>query len=110
MQKRLIMEKSWQARLRAALDADERSDRQVSLDAGLSPGYIHTLFPRRGKQGANPTIDKLAAICDALRISKNWVFFGVELTYEDEALLKEWAQLPPESRAAYLQIWRGQRQ
>lgn len=45
------MKDGWRERLLAAIDGDERSDRAISLAAGLGPNYVSQL---RGTQAAAP--------------------------------------------------------
>ena len=70
-------------RLYAAIDADGRSDRQVSIDAGLSSTYVNDQR-RRGK-GWN--FSSLMAVCEALSVSTHYILTGEDRDPVVESIL-----------------------
>lgn len=90
------------ARLAEILKKKELSMRSVSLEAGLGQSYLSGIL----KEGKEPTVPKLMAICDALGVSLLYVLHGVEISKQAEeliALLDE----KPERRDAALQLLRA---
>jgi transcriptional regulator with XRE-family HTH domain len=100
MRSLLTMTAGWLDRLRAAIERDGRSLREISMASGASPGYLHSLL--NGTRA--PTIDKLAAVVSALGISLTYILLGVEMDATAERLLKAWAAYPEEKRAALLEL------
>jgi ribonucleoside-diphosphate reductase alpha chain len=96
------MDDSWRARLQGILDRDGRSMRDVSLSAGLSAGYLHGIL----KGGKDSTIDRIAAIADALNVSLAYILIGLEVSPETEKLISL-LQSDPASRDAVLQLLRA---
>jgi len=94
---------TWRDRLTAALIEQKKSMRQVSLDAGLGPGYVHSIL----KGGKDPTIDLLLKVCEAAEVSLPWVISGVNVTPEVEALLAELSAADPVQRRAMLTLLRS---
>jgi transcriptional regulator with XRE-family HTH domain len=94
------MTRGWLDRLRTAIERDGRSLREISIAAGASPGYLHSLL--HGTKA--PTIDKLAAVVAELRVSLTHVLLGVEIDATAERLLRAWAAYPEEKRAALLEL------
>jgi hypothetical protein len=93
---------AWRGRLRAALDESGKSDRAVSLAAKCGPGYVHSIF----KEGKEPTIDKLMAVCAAVPVSLPYVLYGVDVEPEDFEILRAMHD-NPDARAAILAILRA---
>lgn len=59
------MENGWRDRLLAAIDEDERSDRAISLAAGLGPNFISQMRGTKAAAPKKPNIEyvrKLAAV------------------------------------------------
>lgn len=92
----------WRGRLRAALEASGKSDRAVSLAAKCGPGYVHSIF----KEGKEPTIDKLIAVCQAVPVSLPYILYGVDVEPEDMEILQALHD-NPEARSAILAILRA---
>ncbi len=90
---------SWRQRIEAAIAADERSMRDISLAAGLSHGYLHGIL----RDGKEPTLDRFIRICDVLGISLAHALMGVDLSPDTERLISE-IEGDEESRAAILAI------
>lgn len=76
--------KEWQRRLEAAIRDSGRSQREISLAAGLGPGYVHSIF----KENKDPTIGNLLRVCLALDVSIYRILGGFDMTREDEEFLK----------------------
>lgn len=74
----------WQKRLEAEIANCGKSQREVSLAAGLGPGYVHSIL----RENKDPTIGNLTKVCQALNISVYRVLGGFEMTPEDEELLR----------------------
>lgn len=95
------VEKTWRDRLTEALDG--RSMRSLSLDAGLSAGYVHGIL----KDGKDPTVDNITAVCRALQVSPLKVLYGLEMTPEMEDVFRLWSDAPEAIRHSILQILRA---
>lgn len=59
-------------RLSAALGDAGASMRKAGLDAGLSETYVYGVI----KQGRDPGVSKLIAICTELGVSPAYILFG----------------------------------
>jgi hypothetical protein len=94
-----MTENTWRERLQDAIDKSGRSARSVSIKAKRGPGYVHSIL----KEGKDPTIESLIAICAELQISLTWVIYGFEMTPATEQLLSLIEQ-NPDDRAAVLQL------
>jgi transcriptional regulator with XRE-family HTH domain len=90
----------WLDRLREAIDRDGRSLRVISLTAGLSHAYLHSLL--NGTRA--PSIDNLAAIAAAMNASLGYIILGIEIDAIAERLLKAWAAYPEAKREALLEL------
>lgn len=89
------MQNDWRSRLRKALDRDERSDRRISLDAGLGPNFISQLY----NDGKEPGIDKLMAVLNELGTAAALtVIADYEISDQDEALLRAVLDLEDEAK------------
>lgn len=96
------MEGMWRERLADAISRGDKSMREVSLAAGLGPGYVHSIL----KDGKEPTIEKLIAVCRAADVSLSAVVYGFDLSPETEDLLSLLAQADDEDRDALLKLLR----
>jgi transcriptional regulator with XRE-family HTH domain len=81
----------WRFRLKAALDERDLSMREVSLRAGLAPGYVASLL---GKEHKDPTISNLSAVCDAVGVSLPHVLYGFDITPEDQKIVAAMHESP----------------
>lgn len=70
-------------RLQALLEEHNVSMRVASIKGETTPGYLHSVI----KGGAEPTVQKLAQICDANGFSLAYVLFGFEISPETERLM-----------------------
>lgn len=83
---------SWRVRLAEVIERSGRSDREISLSAKpsnprkpkLGPGYVHSIL----KEGKDPTISNLLAICEAAGASIYYVLGGFDITPEREEFLR----------------------
>lgn len=94
-------DESWRARLQGILDRDGRSMRDVSLSAGLSPGYLHGVL----KDGKDSTIDRIAAVAAALDVSLAYILVGLEVS-PDTVRLIGLLESDPARRDALLRLLR----
>jgi transcriptional regulator with XRE-family HTH domain len=91
---------TWRDRLIAAIDADERSEREISLQSGFSHSYLHSLL----QLGRTPSYDSLRAICDTLGVSMAYIAEGVKVTPEAEQLARAIAALSEDQRQLVLAV------
>ena len=99
---RVAME-DWRSRLLTAVDADPRSDRAISVEAGLGVNFVNEL--RNGSKVAR--VDKVLAVAKTLNVSLGYIFSGFDLTSQDEADLALFLSLTPENRQAILSLARS---
>lgn len=95
----------WRHRLRAAVDGAGKSQRAVSLAAGLGPGYVNSLF----NEEKDPTIQNLIKVCRALGVSLSYVLYGYEMSGETEEILRLLQDADAEERDAFLKLLRSRR-
>jgi len=62
------MSDAWRVRLLAAIKTDGRSDRAISLAAGLGPNFIGQMRGTATSAPKNPSIENVAALALALKI------------------------------------------
>lgn len=92
----------WRTRLIQAVDADGRSDRAISEASGLGVNFVNEL--RRGEK--EPGVNKVLKLAGTLHLSLGYVFNGSEISARDEADLKLFLSLSPDSRQAILDLAR----
>lgn len=90
----------WRNRLIDAINADGRSDRAISLAAGLGPNFVNELR----NQTKEPGVEKIMKLADELNVSLTYLFMGSDVTAEDEAFLRLYRQYSDEERAGLLAI------
>ncbi len=91
----------WRARLEDAIEKSGRSKREISLAAGKGAGYVHSVL----KEGKDPTIDNLIAICGVIGVSLTQILYGVQMSQETEEILSL-IESNPNMRSGILQILR----
>ncbi|CCM77100.1 helix-turn-helix domain-containing protein [Rhizobium mesoamericanum] len=91
----------WRARLEDAIEKSGKSKREISLGAGKGPGYVHSIL----KEGKDPTIDNLIAICRVLDVTLTQVLYGVQMSPETQEILSL-IETNPNMRSGILQILR----
>ena len=95
------MKENWLERLREVIDADQRSLRQISMDAGLGPNYVQQML----HNGKAPTIDKLQAILDTLGTARTfYIITGVHVSQRDVEFLQLVLAAPEHLRGPIRQI------
>ena len=94
-----MIDSGWRDRLQAALDKKGKSAREISLKAGKGPGYLHSIL----KEGKDPTVESMGAVCDALEVSVAWILLGVDMSRETEEILQA-IEGYPARRDAVLQL------
>lgn len=100
------MKETWKQRILAAIDADERSDRAISLDARLGENFVNQLR----NSDKSPSVDKLEQLIKTLNVTYAYVFLGYDLSPEDEALLTALHSIPKDSQEALLKLILANRQ
>lgn len=93
----------WRQRLITSIDNAGRSMRSISLDAGMSHGYLRSIL----YQGKDPTIESLARICRELDISLAKIIYGYDLTTEEEEFIDLFSKTSPDDRRAILTLLRS---
>lgn len=88
----------WFVRLEAAIAASGKTLRQISLEAGLSHGYLHSLISGRRV----PSVPHLIKLCTALGISVSEIVDGHPLAPETAELLEIWGSMSAERRKVWL--------
>lgn len=78
------------ARLRTSLKEKGLSKRQVSIKAECGPGYLHSIL----EDGKEPTVTKLAQICNAAGLSMSYILYGMQLSPETERLISLFEEHP----------------
>jgi hypothetical protein len=101
----LLMENGWRHRLIAAIEADPRTPRAISLDAGLGPNFVGQMIER----GTSPSTNAVVALAQTLGLSLTYLFTGAEMTPEDEELLRLSGNLPEDRRKLLLAMARSWR-
>lgn len=90
----------WRSRLQQAIDKSGKSLRSISLEAKVSPGYLHSIL----KEGKEPTLGRLIRIADTIGASLSNIAYGVKMTGDEEQLLRTYAQLNRDQREAFLRL------
>lgn len=99
------MAETWRHRLAAAIDRGGRSQREISLAAGVGPGYVNSLF----KDGKEPTLDRLQRVCDAANVSIYYIIGGFDITPETEEFLRLLMRADPSVQQSVLTLLRQAR-
>lgn len=97
-----MLDTSWRERLRVAIQDAGKSMRAVSLASGNGPGYVHSIL----SDGKEPTMDNLAAVCDAIPVSLIYILYGLDVSDEDFEILRALREYP-EIRQGIYQIIRA---
>lgn len=101
----MAMMDGWRERLLAAVDADPRSDRAISLKAGLGPNFLNNL---RNNE-TEPGIKKVLKLAQELNVSLAALFLGQETTPEDEEFLTLLQSASSAERDGLLTLLRARR-
>ena len=73
---------AWRTLLAQAVEG--KSLRAISLKANCGAGYLHSIL----KEGKDPTIERLIAICEQVPVSIAYILYGVDVTPEDAQILE----------------------
>ena len=74
--------------------------RAISVEAGLSKNYLHTILV----DGKAPTVPSVIAIAEVLGVSAGELIDGRRVSPETQRLMDVWDSLPTERRRALLQF------
>lgn len=85
----------WLGRIRAAIEADGRSLRAISVAAGLGPNYVSEMI---GKKKV-PAVDKLLRLCRELKVSATFILTGADISGDSEEMLSLLGKLSVEEQA-----------
>ncbi len=96
------MSDTWRTRLKAGIEAQWKSQREVSLAAGMGSGYVNSLF----NEDKDPTVDHLLKVCEAAGLSLYYVLYGVDIDREAEEIIRLLKSSSEGKRAGVLQILR----
>lgn len=102
------MADDWRERLLAAVDeaiAQGRSDRDISLKAGLGPNFVNQL---RNSE-TEPSVKNVLRLAAELRVSLSTLFLGRETSPEDEESLSLLGAITPAEREGLLSLLRARR-
>lgn len=94
----------WKARLSKGIKANKKSQRAVSIAAGLGTGYVNSLL----KEGKDPSLENLIKVCEAAGLSLNYVLLGLDMDPETEEIIQLASSSTPEKRKALLELLRGE--
>lgn len=75
----------WRQRLEDEIEKSGRSLREISRASGYGAGYLHSILV----EGKDPSISRLMGICSNLGVSAAYILHGIQMTEEDEELLRE---------------------
>lgn len=90
---------AWRERLSNAVTDSDKSKRAISLESGNGPGYVHSIL----NEGKEPTIDNLLAVCETLDVSAIYILYGLEVSTEEQELLRA-VRDNPDKRNAILSL------
>lgn len=94
---------TWQARLAAAIKEKKKSQREVSLAAGLGPGVVNSWL--NNNEGKEPMMESLLKVCTVLNVSLPNILYGYEISGDTEEILRLLEQ-KPEFRGSILDMLR----
>lgn len=86
-------------RLDGAIKERGVSRREISLKAGVGHNYVHGIIA----DGKEPTILRLAAVCDALGVSLLYILYGSDVSAEAAEIIRRLDENPAK-RAALLDL------
>lgn len=92
------MEQGWRERLLQEVQKTGKSQRSLSMKAGLGPGYLNSIL---GKAQKDPTVTSLLKVTEVLGVSISYICYAIEMTYETEQLLRGFVRLNPRQRSAF---------
>lgn len=92
-------DQGWRDRLRGALAERGMSMRSISLGAGLGPGVVNSWF----KEGKDPSMSNLLAVCQFAQIDTAYILFGFHINEKTAELLRLLEE-HPDRRDGILQL------
>jgi hypothetical protein len=92
--------KTWRDRLAEAIKRSGKSYRSISLKAGCGPTYVFDMM----SAGNDPTIDRLMKVIEQVGGSSIYIIHGVEITAEEQAIIKEYSRLNRKDRELFLEM------
>lgn len=98
----MAMDSGWLIRFKAALKADGRTPRALSLDCGLGPNYVSEMLTK----GKEPGVDKLLRLCAELKVSATYILTGSEVSPQSEEMLGLLADMKSEHLTTLLDLAR----
>lgn len=102
----LAMEaQGWRDRLRAEIKRKGLSLRAVSLAINHGPGYVFSIL----KEGKEPSVESLVAICAVLDIPLYRIIYGDDPNGWAEEIVDLWKDAPPSTRQAILALLRDRK-
>lgn len=101
------MTEEWRKRLEEAvqkhINEHQGSKRSISLKANLDASYVHNMI---GGKLTDPTIPRLIAVCEVINVSPSYIISGIEMTREDEELIRYFSELDADGRRIILDMAR----
>lgn len=95
-------DREWKQRLAASIAATHRSQRDISIKAGVGAGYVNDILT--GSKDA--TVGRLKAVCAEAGLSIYYVLGGFDITPEKEELLRRLDQVDENTQRAVLHLLR----
>jgi transcriptional regulator with XRE-family HTH domain len=95
----------WKARLALGIENSGKSQREISLAAGLGPGYVNSIL----RESKDPTITNLIKLCEAADLSLYYILVGVDVSREEEDLLRLLTQADSDVKQSVLTLLRSRR-
>lgn len=93
-------DREWKIRLAESIAAQKRSQRDISIKAGVGAGYVNDILT--GSKDA--TIERLRAVCAEAGVSLFYVLGGFDITPEKEELLRRLDLVDEETQRAVLHL------
>lgn len=93
-----MIKEGWRDRLDAAIKNSGRSDRSLSLEAGLGENYVQQMRTK----GKMPGADALIKLCETLGVSVTYIFSGAKMTPEEEEMLVLFSSLDDAQKKTFL--------
>ena len=96
---------SWRKRLIEAVDADPRSDRAISIAAGIGVNAVNELR----NTGKKPSVERALMIANEVGISLSRLFLDLDISVEEEEMIRLMSAADPDVQEAVLTILRGKK-
>lgn len=100
----LFMKDDWFQRFVAAIEADPRDKKAISLAAKCGPNYVQQMITN----GKRPGVDRFISILRVLGTAKSYeILTGIELGPDDADFIRAAAALDPESKASAVKFFQS---